>query len=195
MHEKRAHFLPSLQAPADPERDDLNSLLDEELSRLPQPYRAALVLCYLQGKTNEEAARLLRWPVGTVAGRMARARQLLRGRLVRRGFQASCALVAALLVQARAQARPIPAPLSRATARAGVVFATGETAPGLSSQAVRWAEAALRPPRYAYLAAALIALVLALAGAAVWVNRPAAQASAGTAPACHHCASAPPAGS
>src|SRR5437764_322999 len=97
MHEKQVRLLPSLEAPASAEPNDLGPVLDEELSRLPEKYRAALVLCYLEGKTNEEAARLLRWPTGTVKGRLARARDLLRTRLARRGLQASALLLATVL--------------------------------------------------------------------------------------------------
>jgi cobalt-zinc-cadmium efflux system membrane fusion protein len=66
--------------------DELTVVLDEEVSRLPAAYRAAVVLCYLQGHTHESAARLLGCAPGTIAWRLSWARQRLRDRLARRGL-------------------------------------------------------------------------------------------------------------
>src|SRR6516162_1209132 len=66
-------------------RRELRQVLDEELGRLAQKYRAPLVLFYLDGKTTEEVARQLGCPRGTVLSRLARGRDRLRDRLVRRG--------------------------------------------------------------------------------------------------------------
>ena len=60
-------------------------VLVEELERLPEKYRAPLILCYLQGRKNEEAARELGCPAGTLFTRLAKGRELLRESLARRG--------------------------------------------------------------------------------------------------------------
>ncbi len=60
--------------------------IHDEVARLPEKYRAPVVLCYLEGQTYEETARRLGCPVGTVRVRLSRARDRLRDRLQRRGF-------------------------------------------------------------------------------------------------------------
>jgi RNA polymerase sigma factor (sigma-70 family) len=95
--------------------DDLRPVLDEELNHLPRRLRAPVVLCYLEGKTNAEAARLLGCPAGTVKSRLAQARGLLRTALVRRGVAPAAGLCGGL-VAARARAT-VPAPLLQATVR------------------------------------------------------------------------------
>lgn len=82
--EKEAASMPQPESNPEVGSQELRQLLDEELSRLPEKYRAALVLCYLEGKTNEEAARLLGWPSGSMSHRLARGRELLRERLAPR---------------------------------------------------------------------------------------------------------------
>src|SRR5262249_26461273 len=69
--------------------------LHEEIDRLPERYRAAVVLCGLEGQTHEEAARRLGWPLGTLKVRLMRGRARLRARLVRRGLAPAAAALAA----------------------------------------------------------------------------------------------------
>ena len=68
------------------ERRELKRVMAEALDELPEKYRAAVVLCYLEGKTNEEAARQLGWPAGSMSRRLDRARTLLRQKLARSGL-------------------------------------------------------------------------------------------------------------
>jgi RNA polymerase sigma factor (sigma-70 family) len=98
---------------AAPQKDDLREVLDRELSALPERYRAAVVVCDLEGKERKEAAQQLGCPEGTVASRLARGRQLLARRLTRHGLTAGA--LAALSHEA--QAGPSAALLS-ATVRA-----------------------------------------------------------------------------
>jgi RNA polymerase sigma factor (sigma-70 family) len=119
-HEGRA----SPRTAADP-LDELSvrearAVLDEELLRLPEKYRAPLVLCYLEGKSRDEAARELGWSVSLVKNRLEQARDLLRLRLKRRGLSLSTALVATLLSGEPALAA-LPANLARSTTRAALV--------------------------------------------------------------------------
>jgi RNA polymerase sigma factor (sigma-70 family) len=97
-HRRRARETPLADVPAPAAADgacpaDAGRALDEELARLPERYRAPLVLCYLEGHTYAEAARRLGWAAGTVSGRLARARALLRRRLTLRGLSPGVALL------------------------------------------------------------------------------------------------------
>jgi RNA polymerase sigma factor (sigma-70 family) len=115
--------LASVAAAIDPDPSDLPPLLHEEVQRLPDKYRNPIVLCYLEGKTHEEAALLLRWPLGTVKTRLTRARGMLRSRLTRRGVTASEGMMTTALAANPATA---PAKLVDATIRAATRFAAGE---------------------------------------------------------------------
>src|SRR5262249_15136835 len=79
---------------------------DAELQRLPEQWRAPLICCYLQGRTQDEAARELGWTLITLRRRLAAAREKLRLRLERRGATLSAGLIAAALVPAADAAIP-----------------------------------------------------------------------------------------
>ena len=91
----REHSLGAAEFASTPDGHDmlgLGPVLDQELSRLPAKYRAPLVLCYLRGRTHDQAASELCCPVGTVRSRMARGRDLLKRRLTGRGCAPNAAL-------------------------------------------------------------------------------------------------------
>src|SRR5262245_54256793 len=143
----RERQMTKMMAAADPVeeviRRDVRSMLDEELSRLPAKYREPLILCYLEGKTNEEAARTLGCPCGTVFTRLARGRELLRGRLVRRGVVVSASAFAVALTKEGTAA--VPAAMADSTAKSAILFAGKAAAGGaLSIQVIALVEGVSR---------------------------------------------------
>jgi hypothetical protein len=122
---------------------ELRSVLDEELAKLPEQNRAPLVLCYLEGKTQDEAARQLGWSKSTFRRRLEYGRDRLGRQLTRRGVALSAALSAPLLADATTQAS-LPPLLAASTARAGLASALGNTVNGMvSAQVVALAESSV----------------------------------------------------
>jgi C-terminal peptidase prc len=137
---------------------ELRSILDEEVNRLPAKYRAPVVLCYLEGRTYEEAGRQLHWPKGTVAIRLARARERLRANLVRRGIGLPDAGMTAA----------VPTCLLNSTVQAATLTAAGQLtlASMLSGRAVALSKAVLGTLSMTALKTTLTVLV-ALSAAAI----------------------------
>jgi hypothetical protein len=111
----------------DIEQNELRTVLDEELQRLPAKYRAPLILCHLEGRTHDEAAHELGWPRGSMAKRLSRAQELLRQRLTGRGLALAAVPFTAVLTAAGAPAA-VPAGLETATVKTASLFAAGEAA-------------------------------------------------------------------
>jgi RNA polymerase sigma factor (sigma-70 family) len=111
---------------------ELQEVLDQALHALPEHQRAVLLLCYLEGTTQEEAARRLGCPLGTVRSRLARARHALKRLLARRGLVLSAAALVTAVVAQGARAT-LPAPLLAKTVAAAARFALGAGAAGLIS--------------------------------------------------------------
>jgi RNA polymerase sigma factor (sigma-70 family) len=152
-------------------RDDQAELIEHELSRLPDKYRAPVVLCVLERLTHEEAAARLGWPVGTIAGRLSRARALLAARLTRRGVATAGVAVAAAMARAETAASAgVPDRLITSTVETTGLFAAGgaEAVPAevarLTSEVLKTMLLTKLTKTAAVAAAALLGLALAGAG-------------------------------
>jgi RNA polymerase sigma factor (sigma-70 family) len=126
----RERQVTQMPEPAAAESDlwnDVQPLLDQELSRLPDIYRVAIVLCDLEGKTRKEAARQLGVPDGTLAARLARGRVLLAKRLARHGVSVSGGALGMILGQHIASAG-VPTSVVSSAIKAASVLAAGQAA-------------------------------------------------------------------
>jgi RNA polymerase sigma factor (sigma-70 family) len=169
-----AELLPRSASETPP--DDLGRVLHEELERLPEPFRAAVVLCCLEGLTLHEAARRLGWPLGTVQSRLARGRQRLRDCLARRGFAPTFGAVGLALAGERAQAA-VPPALAEATAQVAVRGAAGGVLPLAAGSLMEGVLTAMTLSRLKLIVAGIL-VVTAGVGSGTWLPRFVTRASA-----------------
>jgi RNA polymerase sigma factor (sigma-70 family) len=171
--------LPDVQARPAPALPSELPGLDEEVRRLPAKYRIPFVLCYLEGLTNEEAARRLGCPKGTLQSRLSWARQRLRDRLLRRGVAPSPGLLTATFCYDQATAG-VRAELLHGTVRAARVFGGWAASDGaLPARAAILARGVIHTMLLAKLkitAVILLAGLLPATGAGLWMRS--AQAAA-----------------
>jgi RNA polymerase sigma factor (sigma-70 family) len=104
---------------------ELRDILHEEVSRLPEKHRAAVVLCYWEGRTHEQAGQQLGIARSTIKDRLEKAREMLRTRLARRGLALPTVWVAASSV--------VSAELLQATVRGAMLFTMGQLPSGVVS--------------------------------------------------------------
>jgi RNA polymerase sigma factor (sigma-70 family) len=168
--ERQAVRMPSNEPEPAADWADLRPVLDEEINGLPEKYRRPFVLCYLQGKTNEQAAELLGCPKGTVLSRLAWARERLRARLLRRGLAPSVGALAAGLSAERLSAT-VPEALAERAAEAALSFAWGSVAAQATPDSVpALAEGVLAAmTRTKIVTAVILVMVLGLLGTGVGV--------------------------
>jgi RNA polymerase sigma factor (sigma-70 family) len=153
---------------------EAQAAVDQELARLPERYRAPLILCCLEGMARDEAAQQLGWSLNTLKGRLEQARQLLRARLTRRGLTLPAALLAVLFGESTAKAT-LSASLVASTAKAASALNTGgaATAGLLSPQVTSLLNAGMRVAwltKFQMAAALLVgACVFTGVGLATWM--------------------------
>jgi RNA polymerase sigma factor (sigma-70 family) len=132
LHEKQVMAIQASKSVQPLGTDDFKELLDEEVNRLPAKYRSPIILCYMCGKTNEEASRELGCAPGTIYSRLARAREMLRSRLTRRGITLSAAALATALSETASKA-VVPPLLIHGTVQSALILAAGK---GLAGGAI-----------------------------------------------------------
>jgi RNA polymerase sigma factor (sigma-70 family) len=169
-HERHAAELSPLQYAGDDGQREISAILHEELGRLPERYRAAIVLCYLEGLTCSAAARQLSWPVGTVKSRLSRGRELLLRRLIRRGLGPHDPSSARL-----APSAALPTSLARNTLRAMLELAARRSIDDLvSASALSYARRALgtiETTRRILISVLVLAGLVAAAGACLAIPK------------------------
>ena len=124
---------------------ELHTALHEAISSLPEKYRAPIILCYLEGRSLDRAARELNCPKTSLARVLAKGRELLRGKLERRGITLTIAALATALTE-MAAAAPLPATLTIKTVKAATLMATGKALAGgfISANVLALADGAIK---------------------------------------------------
>jgi RNA polymerase sigma factor (sigma-70 family) len=155
--------------------DDLREILHDELNRLPERFRAAVMLCLVEGLTHEQAARRLGWPLGTVESRLARGRARLRARLTRRGLVPTISTIAAAFAVNPAQSA-VPANLAESTTRAALRLAADKAvvAEVVSASVLALVEGGSRTmilTKLKLAGAVLLTLGVTSTGAGLWASQ------------------------
>jgi cyanophycinase len=165
--ERQVPAMPFTDPATESARQELARLLHEEVIQLPERYRLPVLLCCLEGKSRQEAARELGWTEGEVKGRLERGRRRLHAQLARRGLTLPLALAAVELARGRAVAS-VPLPLVMSTTKAAVRWAAGPAAAAglISTRVTTLTEGVLKAMLLARLRlSAFVLLLLTLAGA------------------------------
>jgi len=175
--ERQAVNMPQAAVGAE-EPQDWRPLLDQELDRLPDKYRAAVVLCDLEGRPRREAARVLNLPEGTLSSRLAAARRMLAGRLARRGLAVSGGALGTALA-AEAAPAAVPGPLAAATSKAATLVAAGElpAVPASVAGLMRGVLKAMLMTKLKFAVGGLVAVAALTAGGLAYHSGPAPAAA------------------
>ena len=178
-HERHAVRVQEVEPDDECERQDLRAVLDEEIQRLPERYRVPVVLCYLQGQTNAQAAERLGRSRGTVATLLGRAREKLRRRLAQRGIGLSIGAALAAMAEP-VNSGVVSMALEQSIGKAAVLLAAGQmqAAGALAAQAVALAKGVCKGMLMEKLKIPVVILMvtaLAGTGAGIGVYRAGAQ--------------------
>jgi len=167
-HEEEVRTMSSSRAEPQP-FNEVGLAIDEEIVRLPEKFRAPLVLCCLEGKTGDEAARELGYSAGSMSWRLARARDLLRDRLIRRGVTLAPAALASILSERRVGAG-LAEPVIAEVVETAVLFASQSSTLG-ASPSVLLAQSVLRSMTMTRIkfVGLIVVLTLSLAGGGRWL--------------------------
>ncbi|HEY7329890.1 MAG TPA: sigma-70 family RNA polymerase sigma factor [Gemmataceae bacterium] len=144
------------------ESQEMLAVLDEELHHLADKYREPLLLCYLEAKTRDQAARQLGWSLRTLERRLQQGLNLLRARLSKRGVELPVALLAAGLSQQAASAG-ISAAKVAVTVEAASAFGSGAATAGgkVSARVTALAEEGMKDMALATMKTRVVVLLAA----------------------------------